>query len=881
MTRSKKILSILMSLVMIVLSIPAFSLTAHAEDTTTITHLDLTYDTGKIVLNTAYTEGEVQDLLRVSENMATRTEGTDISNRWLSYKDGSGTRGVGDGSNPVSASREYYIEYDLCVTSGYDWVDSIKPLNLGETVSLSSLSGLTVNVNDTPCTDALIGYNPYRNSAIVYIPVGNGKDIPVIRSLAIDQTPFSLQCGETADLTATITGTATDLSYSWSLSGNSSTDTTISSDGKLQIAADETAKSITVTVTSNFDSTRSDSITVTVTQEAPTISKMEFDRPAAKVYVGSSTRYSVDVEGTQTDKSLIWSVSGNTSSDTKITYTGSDSYSSYVNGYAYLTIGTDETAPTVTLRATSVADPAKYVEYVITILQTERITELALNYDADAIYLNNSYTEGEVETQIKNNISTSTTGVSLDKSNCTLFFTDSTSHDGYCGIGDGSAPITAGRQYHLVYCLKVSSSVDWTNEIKALTENTDISSLTSMTLTVNGAPCNTATLYYHSNNTLKVIIPFGLGQCAHTYDYTSNEDGTHTYHCTKADDSTGAEACTYVDGICSKCHYHAHNYTSAITTQPTCNAEGVKTYTCSICSHSYTEKIAKLSHSYSSAITTQPTCNSEGVKTYTCSLCRHSYTEKIAKLSHSYSSAITTQPTCNSEGVKTYTCSLCRHSYTEKIAKPAHSYKTVVTKATEKADGTIANTCEKCKYTASKTTIPKITNVQMTKTDLVYNGKKQTPAITVTDRTGKVLKNGTDYKVTYPKNRKNVGVYTAKVTFKGNYTGTKSLTFRIDPKAASLKKLKAQKKGFQVTWKKQTSQTTGYEVQYSTKKNFKKGTKTITVKKNSKTSATVSKLSAKKKYYVRIRTYKTVKVNGKNTKLYSDWSSVKNVKTKK
>ena len=805
MTRSKKILSILMSLVMIVLSIPAFSLTAHAEDTTTITHLDLTYDTGKIVLNTAYTEGEVQKLLRVSENTATRTEGTDIGKRWLNYKDGSGTSGVGDGSNPVSASREYYIEYDLYVTSGYDWVDSIKSLNSGETVSLSSLSGLTVNVNDTPCTDALIGYNPSYNMASVYIPVGNGKDIPVIKSLAIDQTPFSLQCGETADLTATITGTATDLSYSWSLSGNSSTNTTISSDGKLQIAADETAKSITVTVTSNFDSTRSDSITVTVTQEAPTISKMEFDQPAAEVYVGSTTRYSVDVEGTQTDKSLIWSVSGNTSSDTKITYTGSDSYSSYVNGYAYLTIGTDEAAPTVTLRATSVADPAKYKEYVITILQTERITELALNYDADAIYLNNSYTEGEVKTQIRNNISTSTTGVSLDKSNCTLFFTDSTSHNGYRGIGDGSDLITAGRQYFLVYHLKVSSPVDWTNEIKALTEDTDISSLTSMTLTVNGAPCNTATLYYYSSNTLQVIIPFGLGQCVHTYDYTSNEDGTHTYHCTKADDSTGAEACTYVDGICSKCHYHVHNYTSAITTQPTCNAEGVKTYT----------------------------------------------------------------------------CSLCRHSYTEKIAKLPHSYKTVVTKATEKADGTIANTCEKCKYTASKTTIPKITNVQMTKTDLVYNGKKQTPAITVTDRTGKVLKNGTDYKVTYPKNRKNVGVYTAKVTFKGNYTGTKSLTFRIDPKAASLKKLKAQKKGFQVTWKKQTSQTTGYEVQYSTKKNFKKGTKTITVKKNSKTSATVSKLSAKKKYYVRIRTYKTVKVNGKNTKLYSDWSSVKNVKTKK
>lgn len=133
--------------------------------------------------------------------------------------------------------------------------------------------------------------------------------------------------------------------------------------------------------------------------------------------------------------------------------------------------------------------------------------------------------------------------------------------------------------------------------------------------------------------------------------------------------------------------------------------------------------------------------------------------------------------------------------------KLAHSYQAVVTKATEKADGTITNTCEKCKHTASKTTIPKIAKVQMTKKDLVYNGKKQTPAVTVTDSKGKVLKNGTDYKVTYPKNRKNVGVYTAKVTFKGNYTGTKSLKFRIDPKKTSLKKLEAQKKGFQVTWK--------------------------------------------------------------------------------
>ena len=80
-------------------------------------------------------------------------------------------------------------------------------------------------------------------------------------------------------------------------------------------------------------------------------------------------------------------------------------------------------------------------------------------------------------------------------------------------------------------------------------------------------------------------------------------------------------------------------------------------------------------------------------------------------------------------------------------------------------------------------------------------------------------------------------------------------------------------------WNKQTTQTTGYQIQYSTSSKFK-GAKTVAVSKNKTTSTTVSKLLAKKKYYVRIRTYKTVKVNGKSTKLYSSWSKAKTVKVK-
>ena len=95
------------------------------------------------------------------------------------------------------------------------------------------------------------------------------------------------------------------------------------------------------------------------------------------------------------------------------------------------------------------------------------------------------------------------------------------------------------------------------------------------------------------------------------------------------------------------------------------------------------------------------------------------------------------------------------------------------------------------------------------------------------------------------------------------------------PKSAKIKKVKAAKKAIAVEWKK-VSGVKGYQIQVATDKKFKKNKKTVTVKKQKTTKVTVKKLKAKKKYYVRIRTYKTVK--GK--KIYSSWSKVKTVKTK-
>ena len=161
------------------------------------------------------------------------------------------------------------------------------------------------------------------------------------------------------------------------------------------------------------------------------------------------------------------------------------------------------------------------------------------------------------------------------------------------------------------------------------------------------------------------------------------------------------------------------------------------------------------------------------------------------------------------------------------------------------------------------------------KTAYIYTGKNLKPVPAV-ELAGRTLKKNADYTVTY-KNNRNVGTATITIKGKGDYSGTKSITFRIDPKGTDLRSLTKGKKKITVKWRKQALQTTGYEIQSSTSRKFAKGTtKLTTVKKAAATSTTIKKLKAKKKYYVRIRTYKMV--SGK--KYYSGWSKVMNVKTK-
>ena len=106
-------------------------------------------------------------------------------------------------------------------------------------------------------------------------------------------------------------------------------------------------------------------------------------------------------------------------------------------------------------------------------------------------------------------------------------------------------------------------------------------------------------------------------------------------------------------------------------------------------------------------------------------------------------------------------------------------------------------------------------------------------------------------------------------------TSTTAKSTVSKPKKTSIKKLKKGKKSITILWAKSAG-VKGYQIQLATDKKFKKNKKIITIKKQKTTKKTVKKLKSKKKYFVRVRTYKTV--NGK--KVYSSWSKIKSVKTK-
>ena len=365
-----------------------------------------------------------------------------------------------------------------------------------------------------------------------------------------------------------------------------------------------------------------------------------------------------------------------------------------------------------------------------------------------------------------------------------------------------------------------------------------------------------------------------------------------------------------------------HSYgNSVVTKQPTCTSEGTKTKTCTKCNATVTEKLPAKGHTAVTDKGYPATCTTAGKTDGShCSVCNTVIKVQtvINATGHKSSGWITDKAaSIGVKGSKHKECTVCKkvletaeipalsrisiskasvtlststYAYDGKAKKPGVTVKlngkalkngtdyivsysnntkvgTATVKITGKGNytGSISKTF-KIKNNFKKATISGISNKS-------YTGKNITQRITV-KYNGKTLKNGTDYTVSYS-NNKSIGTATVKIAGKGSYTGTITKTFKINPAKQAIQKLTAKSKAFFVDWA-QKGSATGYEIQYATNSKFTSAKK-VTITNNKTDKTTISKLSGNKKYYVRVRSYTTVK----GTKYYGAWSASKSVTTKK
>ena len=365
-----------------------------------------------------------------------------------------------------------------------------------------------------------------------------------------------------------------------------------------------------------------------------------------------------------------------------------------------------------------------------------------------------------------------------------------------------------------------------------------------------------------------------------------------------------------------------HSYgNSVVTKQPTCTSEGTKTKTCTKCNATVTEKLPAKGHTAVTDKGYPATCTTAGKTDGShCSVCNTVIKVQtvINATGHKSSGWIVDKAaSIGVKGSKHKECTVCKkvletaeipalsrisiskasvtlststYAYDGKAKKPGVTVKlngktlkngtdyTVSYSNNTKVGTAKVTITGKGNYTGSVSKTYSIKNNFKKATvsgisTKAFTGKNITQSITV-KYNGKTLKKGTDYTASYSNNKK-IGTATVKIAGKGSYTGTITKTFKINPAKQEIQKLTAKSKAFFVDWA-QKGSATGYEIQYATNSKFTSAKK-VTITNNKTDKTTISKLSGKKKYYVRVRSYTTVK----GTKYYGAWSSVKNVTTKK
>jgi len=803
-----------------------------------IDRLNIDYTTDKA--NPSATECDLVQELRDVDG-ATISNGTKnvgyCQNVYLfSYTepDRGGTRTQIENENTdfIDPNLYYYALFEINARSGFDFMHD------GTTFDTSSVKIFINGVETSVLWDEY--YNKHWKGIEFYVPIEIDTSNKVY-SIEITNSENNVAKDSTLQMNKNIAsyGEGYD-AVTWSVEGAEKAGTMISGTGLLTVAADETATTLTVRATATKDSTKFDTITLNVVDEIK-IESVSITPSVTSDFVREGHQFTATVIGNDA-LDVIWTLEGNTSSDTKIT----------PNAHTcYLEIGKYETAETLTLKATSVKDPTKSGTATITVKQSNIIDKLYIDYTTDNFYVGNTAYELLKELSALENKS----------------------------VSNGTEDV--GTVFN-VY-LNSNTAADGSGEDNRIgSDDTDLID---------------PDLYYFATFEIRAKIGFDFKHDGSTFDTSSLDVFVNE---------------TEMDGV-AEADYN--DYWGII--------DIVVPLKFDIADTDIT--LAQTSYTYDGTAKT-PEVTVEGLEKDV------DYKVSYSNNTNAGTGKVIVEGIGNYGGTITKNFTINKQAYTSKF----------------------------------KTTL--------STTKYAYNGYAKKPSVTIYNAAGKKLVNETDYTVTYASGRTKVGRYKVTINFKGNYSGSKVLYFTIVPKApasasAALTYYYGQTAGYddvKFSWSKATG-ASGYFVYYKKstsssytyltrttgtyvrKKNLSDGAKyyfkvvpyyksgdtryaslsyktasvytlkkvaTPTVTKSGTkvkvkwtnisgesgyqisrstsktgtnivytygtTSGTYKAISATKgkTYYYKVRAYKTIKENGKTKRVYGPWSYVKAYKRK-
>lgn len=499
----KKYLNYLFVLLIGILFVPNILL---AEGETIINEVDLSYDTSIVAPDTMWTIDEFHYAIQnyVSNNTTGLNMYRNSNSQAYYYLTDHWTPAVFADNVHLDSTYDYAMKMGFRRASNYDLPEDVKAAN--DYVLVTSFENFKVKVNEVDRTDVYVRFNPNYDGGFLGIIIPMGKPTvdsytPYLEKFEAVSENVTLGLNDTKQFSVNMKGLVTSsIEVNWSLTGNNSSNTTLSTTGLLTIGADETADAITVTGSNNINS-QTAVTTVTISQEPLVINSISLTANRTELYPTESTDIYTTVNGTADNKTFSISLSDNNSTKTKLeerTY-----------GH-YLTIGADETASSIKITAISNYDNTKTATITIKIKKQDVIKTIDLVYKEEDYPFWESTSSTDFIEWVRKNTTSSTEGIEIyDNSNTNLYKLNSAGK--LSSVGETTLGLI--DEYYIMYGITIEgTSSKFPNSITVLnfSDYKPISELSDFKIKVNGVEIKDALIGYSEPwNCVMAYVPIG------------------------------------------------------------------------------------------------------------------------------------------------------------------------------------------------------------------------------------------------------------------------------------------------------------------------------------------------------------------------------------